>query len=214
MTNSQVMRIAILGTGGVGLALARALSTVGHDVTLGSRTPGAHDALPARVLSYADAARAAEVVVNATPGRVSLQTLTAVVSTWLDGKILLDAANAGTDDGELLYPKGSLAERLQQAFPGARVVKALSTVNTSVMTAPGILPVSTTAFIADAKRTVAELIVDLGWPGRQILDLGELTSAWAIEHYYPLFLATYQALRTLRFNIAVVTESTERTPPC
>ena len=203
----------MLGTGGVGFTLARALSAAGHDVTLGSRVPEAHEGLPVRVLGYAEAARSAEVVVNATPGRVSLQTLIAVGSAWLDGKILLDAANAGADDGSLVYPNGSLAGELQRAFPAARVVKALSTFNTSVMTEPGILPVPTTAFIAgddlDAKRTVAELIVDLGWPGQQILDLGGLDAARAIEHYYPLFLATYQALRTLRFNIGVVTEATQ-----
>lgn len=81
------MRIAILGTGGVGFALAQALSAAGHDVTLGSRTPEARDGLPVQALGYADAARSAELVVNATPGRVSLQTLTAVGRSWLDGNI-------------------------------------------------------------------------------------------------------------------------------
>ena len=38
---------------------------------------------------------------NATPGRASLAALTAVESGWLDGTILLDAANAATADGLL-----------------------------------------------------------------------------------------------------------------
>lgn len=210
------MRIAILGAGGVGFALSRALHAAGHQVSLGSRAPRLRDGLPVPVLHHLEAARDADLVVNATPGSVSLETLTALGDAWLDGKVLLDLANAATDEGALLYPNASLAEHLQRAFPRAMVVKALSTFNTSVMTSPGILPQATTAYIAgddaDAKRAVAELVVDVGWSGDRILDLGDLAAARAIEHYYPLFLATYRALQTLVFNVAVVTEDGRGAP--
>ena len=81
---------------------------------------------------------------------------------------------------------------------------------------PGAPSANTTAYIAgddaDAKRAVAELVVDLGWSGDRILDLGDLAAARAIEHYYPLFLATYRALHTLVFNVAVVTEDGRGAP--
>lgn len=50
--------IAVLGNGRVGGNLAKALTLAGHEVTVVDREPGA----------AADAARAARIVINATPG--------------------------------------------------------------------------------------------------------------------------------------------------
>ncbi|MFJ1758092.1 NADPH-dependent F420 reductase [Kitasatospora sp. NPDC088134] len=171
--------IAVLGNGRVGGNLARALAGAGHQVTAVDREPGA----------AADAARAAEVVVNATPGAGSLERLTALRAE-LRGKILVDVSNATVDgpDGlpaDLVYPGSSLAEQLQEALPETRVVKTLNTMLFPVMTAPATLAQAPTAFLSgddpQAKQTVRALLTDLGWQQEWITDLGGIRTARATE---------------------------------
>ncbi|MEY9874600.1 putative dinucleotide-binding enzyme [Streptacidiphilus sp. MAP12-33] len=171
--------IAVLGNGRVGGNLATALTRAGHQVTVADRTPGA----------AGDAARTAEVVINATPGAGSLDRL-AALRAELQGKILVDVSNATTDgpDGlpaDLLYPGSSLAEQLQEALPETRVVKTLNTMLFPVMTAPDILAQPPTAFLSgedpQAKQTVRELLTDLGWRTEWIADLGGIQTARATE---------------------------------
>ena len=60
------MKIGILGTGHVARLLASAWANAGHQITLGSRDPGAKR-LDFSVKTLADTVRWADVVVNATP---------------------------------------------------------------------------------------------------------------------------------------------------
>ena len=172
-------KIAILGRGRVGGSLGAALARAGHEVTSAGREPGA----------AARAAAGARFVVNATPGGGSLERLSALRAE-LDGRILIDVANATVDGpdglpGALRYPDGSLAERLQAALPGTRVVKTLNTMLYPVMTAPAALATPPTAFLSgadpEAKREVAGLLGDLGWRPDWITDLGGIESARAVE---------------------------------
>ncbi|MEU2588983.1 NAD(P)-binding domain-containing protein [Streptomyces avermitilis] len=167
--------IAVLGNGRVGGNLATALTRAGHEVTVADRTPGA----------AADAARTAQIVINATPGAGSLDRLAA-----LRNKILVDVSNATVDgpDGlpaDLIYPGSSLAEQLQEALPETRVVKTLNTMLFPVMTAPATLAQTPTAFLSgddpQAKQTVRELLTDLGWCKEWITDLGGIQTARATE---------------------------------
>ncbi|MGP3769725.1 NADPH-dependent F420 reductase [Streptomyces sp. SDT5-1] len=188
--------IGILGAGRVGTTLAHALTAAGHHVTVGRR---GHDAgIPAAspaegpALRYADhatTARTADVVINATPGDSALDRLTALRAE-LAGKILIDVSNATHDDadglpGDLCYPGSSLAEHLQAALPDTHVVKTLNTMLFMVMTAPGSLTQPPTAFLSgnsdEAKKTVIELLNDLGWQSDWIQDLGDVTTARATE---------------------------------
>ncbi|MFJ6988072.1 MULTISPECIES: NADPH-dependent F420 reductase [unclassified Streptomyces] len=171
--------IAVLGRGRVGGGLASAFVRAGYEVTTAGREPGA----------AASAVREADVVVNATPGAGSLERLTALRAE-LDGKILIDVSNATTDgpDGlpaDLLHPGSSLAEQLQEALPGTRVVKTLNTMLFPVMTAPASLAQAPVAFLsgddAGAKETVAGLLADLGWRREWITDLGGVRTARATE---------------------------------
>ncbi|KQV14509.1 MULTISPECIES: NADPH-dependent F420 reductase [unclassified Kitasatospora] len=171
--------IAVLGNGRVGGNLATALTRAGHQVTAVDRSPGA----------AADAARTAEIVINATPGAGSLERL-AALREELHGKILIDVSNATTDgpDGlpaDLVYPGSSLAEQLQEALPETRVVKTLNTMLFPVMTAPAALTQAPTAFLSgddpQAKQTVRELLTDLGWSKEWITDLGGIRTARATE---------------------------------
>ncbi|AUY53692.1 NAD(P)-binding domain-containing protein [Streptomyces sp. CB01881] len=171
--------IAVLGNGRVGGNLAQALIRAGHEVTAVGREPGA----------AADAARAAQIVINATPGASSLERLTALRGE-LRGKILVDVSNATVDgpDGlpaDLIHPGTSLAEQLQEALPETRVVKTLNTMLFPVMTEPAALAQAPTAFLSgddpQAKQTVRELLTDLGWQQEWITDLGGIETARATE---------------------------------
>lgn len=172
-------KIAVLGNGRVGSNLAAAFRKGGHEVTTADRTSGA----------AASAIRTSDIVINATPGAGSLERLTALRGD-LDGKLLIDVSNASTDgpDGlpaDLLYPGSSLAEQLQEALPGTRVVKTLNTMLYPVMTAPTMLGVAPSVFLsgddAVAKESVRELLTSLGWQDAWITDLGGIQTARATE---------------------------------
>lgn len=171
--------IAVLGNGRVGGNLATALTGAGLEVTVADSAPGA----------AARAARTARIVINATPGAGSLDRL-AALREELRGKILVDVSNATTDGPDglpagLLHPGSSLAEQLQEALPETRVVKTLNTMLYPVMTAPATLAQAPTAFLSgddpQAKQTVRELLVQLGWHEDWITDLGGIQTARATE---------------------------------
>ncbi|RAJ36131.1 hypothetical protein K353_04871 [Kitasatospora sp. SolWspMP-SS2h] len=184
--------IGILGAGRVGTNLAAKLSAAGHRVTLGVRNPAeaaTPGTAPRITTDQRTAARTADIVINATPGDTALARLTDLRAE-LAGKLLVDVSNATRDaddglPGELCYPGSSLAERLQAALPGTRVVKTLNTMLFTVMTAPETLATPPTAYLSgddpDAKRTVTGLLGDLGWQPAWIEDLGGITTARATE---------------------------------
>jgi predicted dinucleotide-binding enzyme len=201
------MKIGILGTGHVAQSLGDAWRGAGHDVTLGSRDPEGRPDLGLDVAERGAVVASADVVVNATLGRVSVDAAQAIGAGAFAGKVLIDVANANTPDFQLVYPNASLAEALQEALPEAKVVKALNTFNTSVMVHPSAVPPSST-FIsgddAEAKATVASLLQNLGWPADAIIDLGPIASARGPEHYFLMFAALLQAFGSPVFNIRVV----------
>ncbi|WP_437815225.1 NADPH-dependent F420 reductase [Sorangium sp. So ce1078] len=181
--------IGILGSGRVATVLANKLAGAGHTITIGTRDPArAADRWPgARVelRDPAETARQAAVVVNATPGETSVERLGALRDE-LKGKILIDVSNATLRDrdglpGSLLYPNGSVAERLQGALPETAVVKTLNTMLFTVMADPTSLRVRPTAFLSGndegAKAVVGGLLGDLGWPADWIEDLGDIATA-------------------------------------
>jgi 8-hydroxy-5-deazaflavin:NADPH oxidoreductase len=200
------MKIAVLGTGRVGTALADALVGAGHDVTVGSRQPEDHSDSSAVVTSLARAIEEGDVVITAIPGGAAIDTLVSF-ATELSGKILLDVSNAVNREG-LIYPNSSLGEHLQRTLPDTLVVKSLNTVNTSVMVSPDALEWPTTVFLsgddADAKSTISTILASLGWGADSQLDLGGIETARGPEHYFLLFLAALGALGTPTFNVAVV----------
>ena len=200
------MKIAILGTGPVGIALGKAFVDKGHDVTFGSRS-GTKEGLPAPVTTTKDAAASADVILTALPGTATVSTLESVGDDVLAGKVILDVSNAVSSDGTLAYPNDSVGRRVQERFPQAKVVKSLSTMFHGVMTDPTAIGV-TTVFLsgddADAKITVKSLLSDLGWPESSQLDLGGIATAVGPEHYIPLFFASLAVVGTPMYNINVI----------
>ncbi|MEV8587674.1 NAD(P)-binding domain-containing protein [Streptomyces sp. NPDC051180] len=212
------MHIAVLGTGEVGRRLATKLASLGHEVTMGSRTADNAEAVKWAEEhggghgTFADAAAPAELVVNATGGLVSLAVLQAAGADNLRGKVLVDVSNA-LDFSEGFPPKvvtpegGSLAEQLQRAFPDTRVVKTLNTMTNTVMVDPDRVPGAHNVFLSGddeaAKAVVAGLLGSFGWPADRIVDLGDLSSARATEQLMQLWLRLYGVLGTGDFNLAV-----------
>lgn len=198
------MRIAVLGTGMVGRALAEKLRELGHDVVVGSRSAG-EDAQ-----SFADAAAHGELVVNATNGEHALDALAQAGAENLRGKVLIDVTNPldfsrGRPPTLSVCNDRSLGELIQSAHPEARVVKTLNTVNANVMVEPSLVSGPHDIFVsgddAEAKATVTELLESFGWSREHILDLGDITTARGPEMYLPLWLRLFGVAGTPNFNI-------------
>ncbi|MCW2601174.1 MAG: putative oxidoreductase, coenzyme F420-dependent [Frankiales bacterium] len=176
------MRIAVLGSGPVGTALAKGYTRHGHEVRIGNRT-GVAEGFDAG--HYADVAAWAELVVLAVRGEVS-EELVRGLALELEGKVLIDATNPldhSTGRPELFVGfDDSLGERVQRAAPGARVVKAYNTVGNPLMVDPDLVGGPPTMFLAGdddaAKATVVALLEDTGW---DTADLGGIESSRHLE---------------------------------
>jgi 8-hydroxy-5-deazaflavin:NADPH oxidoreductase len=226
------MKIAVLGTGMVGRTLASALAGLGHDVVIGTRDVDATLAVSepdrmgnapfaqwqadhpdVRLLTFADAGAHGDVVVNATAGGVSLAALEAAGADNLAGKVLVDVANSldlsqGMPPTLSVVNTDSVGEQIQRAFPDARVVKTLNTMNAVVMVDPARLPGDHDVFMAgddaDAKENVRGLLRGFGWKDGNIVDLGGIRSARGAEMYVPLWLSLMSVFGTVDYNIKVV----------
>jgi len=102
----------------------------------------------------------------------------------------------------------SLGEQIQKAFPEARVVKTLNTVNCQLMVDPARLGGGDhDMFVAgndpSAKGRVVELL--RGWFGwKTVHDLGDITCARGTEMYLPLWIRMWGSLGTADFNVKFV----------
>jgi predicted dinucleotide-binding enzyme len=200
------MRIGILGTGRVAQTLAGPWAAAGHDIQFGSRDPQSKS-LDFPVGSLADTVTTTDIVVNATPGAASLQTLTALGAERFAGKTVIDVANASTPAFDLVYPNSSLGEQLQAALPTAKIVKTMNTAAMTIITNPAAIGPSSVFLSGDdpgAKTEVSALLADLGWPPDSIVDLGGIRSARGTEHYFLMFAALIQARKSPDFNILLV----------
>jgi len=215
------MKITVLGTGAVGRAVAGRLDDLGHDVSMATRDPAAtagreehaswaesHSGV--QLLSFAGSAAGADVVVNALGGDIALGVLEEV-GPDLAGRVLVDLSNPldhshGFPPRLFVKDDDSLAEMIQRAHPQARVVKALNTMNNSVMVDPQRLGEPTTVFVsgddAEAKATVTSLLEELGH--EDVIDLGPLESARGAEMWLPLWIRIAMSLGGSDFNIKVV----------
>jgi predicted dinucleotide-binding enzyme len=220
------MRISVLGTGIAGRTLAGALAAAGHDVVVGTRDVGETAARPdvaewmtghadVRLVPLAEAGAHAEVIVNATNGDGTLAALRGAAdgASGLAGIVVADVSNpldfsAGFPPTLSVANTDSLGEQVQAAFPAARVVKTLNTVNAQVMVRPGALQGDHQVFVAgedaDAKAVVTGLLRDLGWPAPSVVDLGGIRAARATEMYLPLWLALMGEVGSPVFNIGIV----------
>lgn len=213
------MKIGILGTGMVGSAIASKLVACGHEVTMGSRSATNEKALAwaqqagarAHAGTFAQAAVFGELVFVCTAGAGTLAALQAAGADALGDKIVIDVSNP-LDFSRGMPPRlsvcndDSLGEQVQRAFPTARVVKTLNTINCNLMVEASRVPGEHAVFVAGndagAKASVEQLLRrDFGW--RHVVDLGDITGARATEMYLPLWLRLWGTLGTADFNVGI-----------
>ena len=215
------MKIAVLGTGMVGQAIGSRLAELGHEVRMGSRTAGnakavewAKQAQGASEGTFADTASFGEIVFNCTSGSASLDALAAAGADNLAGKVLVDVANP-LDFSQGMPPTlsvcntDSLGEQIQRAFPEARVVKALNTMNCNIMVNPALVGngehhTFLSGNDAEAKQQVKALLQSFGWQEACVLDLGDISTARGTEAWLPLWLRIWGATGSGSFNLRIV----------
>ena len=188
------MKVAILGTGSVGQALARGFVALGHDTAFGSREPNGATAQKAiaaapgtRAALFANAAKDAELVVLATPWSGTQNAIALAGAANLAGKVVIDVTNpldfAGGKPRLALGFDTSAGEQVQAWAPQARVVKAFNTVGNGMMFKPKLRQ-APTMFIAGndagAKETVTGLLKQFGW---ETSDLGGIEAARLLEPF-------------------------------
>jgi len=190
------MKIAVIGSGSVGAALAKQWIRAGHAVVFGARNPdseklkSALEATPgARSASVAAAAESAEVVVLATPWPATEAAVAACRD--LTGKTVLDCTNPLVSlDGLAVGHTASGGEEVARWAQGARVVKVFNTVGANVMTDPDFGGQAATMLYcgddAQAKQTAHQLAADCGFDP---VDAGPLRQARLLEPMAMLWIS-------------------------
>ena len=222
------MKFGIIGTGVVAQTLGTKLVELGHDVVLGTRDPKKLDEKKnfastlrewlqstgnqAKVMTFPEAARHGDLLINATMGEISIEALTRAEVGAVGAKVLIDGANEldfskGMPPGALASQTNCLAEKIQTAFPKLRVVKTFNTVSAPVMTNPKAVGGGNhTIFVSgndkDAKAEVSRLLASFGWT--DILDLGDISSARGPEMYMAMWIRLWGATQTGMLNVKVV----------
>jgi 8-hydroxy-5-deazaflavin:NADPH oxidoreductase len=162
------MRIAILGAGNVGGALARLWTEAGYDVqtarSTGHPTP-------------AEIGPASDVVAVCVPWQAAESALAACGG--LSGKVIIDCTNplAPNLEGLLVGGTTSAAERIQQLYPDASVVKAFNSVGAGLFGA-GAVDGFFCGDDAAAKQKVEELVAAARF---RPVDVGPLRNARYLE---------------------------------
>jgi predicted dinucleotide-binding enzyme len=216
------MKIAVLGTGMVGDTIGSKLIDLGHEVFMGSRTASNEKAKAfeakhngrARAGKFSEAASYGEILFNCTAGAGSINALEMADERNIAGKIIVDISNPldfspGNPPILSLSNTSSLGEEIQKRFPDTKVVKALNTMWCGLMVNPSLINEGDhNTFICgndySAKEKVKEILISFGWKGKNILDLGDITSARGMEMYLPLWLRIWGATKNGAFNIKIV----------
>jgi hypothetical protein len=226
------MKIGILGTGVVGQTIAEKLSQLGHSVMMGTRDKQATLAKTGKdnfgrppfsewlknnskvqFGTYSDAASFGEFLVNATSGTGSIEALKLAGENNMANKVLLDISNPldfskGMPPTLTICNTDSLGEQIQRTFPKLKVVKSLNTLNAYLMVNPGLLPEPTNIFMngndLDAKSEVRKLLSSFGWNSKDIIDMGDISTARGTEQILPIWVRLWGTLQTPMFNFKIV----------
>lgn len=218
------MNIGVLGTGAVGDAIATALIEKGHSVMMGSRNKGNEKSTAwvskagnnASEGTFSDAAKFGEIIFACLSGEHALSVIKSIDTSSVSGKILIDVTNP-LDFSQGMPPRilkefqdVSLAEKIQEALPGAHVVKALNTVNFKLMVDARVVNSGRhNLFLCgndiNAKNAVKHLLVDnFHWIAESLIDLGDIKAARCTEAIVPFWVLVWQSIGTPLFNFNVV----------
>ena len=185
-------RLAIVGAGKLGLALARSALAAGYKVAIAGSGPPERISLQVDVLAKGAAAKTvddvvafSELVVLAVP----THRLRELPADLFDGKILVDATNYWPDvDGdipEFANAPGGTSTAIQAHFPGAHVVKSLNQLSYHELDeyrrahgAPDRIAIAAAGEDRLAVKAVMDLIDDLGFGP---IDAGALENGRLLE---------------------------------
>ena len=183
------MKVAIIGSGNVGGAVATAAKNTGHEVTVadleGTETLATlRDELGvAATNSNVEAIVDSDVIVLAIPFG-AVESVVTELADHVGDKIVLDVTNPLKADLSGLQTDGgtSGAELVQRQLPQAKVVKAFNTVLAANQASPTVDGVQLDGFVAgddaDAKKHVLHLLEEIGF---RPVDVGPLSSARYLE---------------------------------
>lgn len=179
------MKVAIIGAGNVGKALATSITRAGHDVTLSGTTPESARAAALQVgVASADdnisAVGEADIVIIAVPYVGAGEEVASEIRSAVAGRTVVDATNPVKLDYSGLATNGSsAAEEFQRRMPEAKVVKAFNTIFAANQANPSA---GIDGFVAGddqaAKRQVLDLVESMGF---MPLDVGPLSAARHLE---------------------------------
>ena len=191
-------RLAVIGAGKFGTAVARAAVAAGYDTVLAARGPAEDMALMieiivpgARAVSLDEAVAHADLVVLAVPSF----RFRDLPPDRFAGKILVDPINYWTQtdgfDAELAADPSRTSEVVQRHFASARVVKSLNQLGYHQFEderrprgTPGRIAMAAAGDDRDAVRQVLALIDDLGFDP---VDAGPLSAGAPLGPGGPAF---------------------------
>ena len=214
-------KITVFGTGVVGNTIGKKLIQLGYTVMMGSRTATNEKALTwvdangknASAGTFADAASFGEVIFNCTKGEIALEIFEQAGIENFKNKLIVDISNPldfSKGMPPTLIPEytntNSLGEEIQKLLPEANVVKTLNIVNCEVMVDPAKSGGDPTMFISgnnnEAKEKVKAILNQFGW--KDIIDLGDITTARGTEMLLPIWLRTYMATGNGYFAFKII----------
>ena len=182
------MKVAIIGAGNVGTALATALTRAGHKVTITARDP--NNATKAAESSGADAGSSnaaavdqADVIITAVPA-TSIAEVAAEIREPASGKPVFDVTNrmAPTEKGLDMDTSSSNAEDLAAMLPASPVVKAFNTLFASNQADPTADGVQLDGYVAADDEAATATVLDLvESSGLHPVDVGPLKRARQLE---------------------------------
>ena len=181
------MKVAIIGSGNVGKALASSATRAGHAVTLTATSPDkakevARATMARAAASNQEAVKDAELVVLAVPAD-KVDDVVASLAPELDGKVTIDVTNRFNpkDPGSTL-DGSSMAEKIQKRAPKAHVVKAFNYAFASNMSDPNVDGTNLDAFVAGDDKAAKDKALEFARSiGFRPIDAGPLSMARALE---------------------------------
>ncbi len=195
------MKLAFIGIGKVGFALANRLQQQGHDIIVAHDNPQSDSVVQAlqknpafQTATLQEAIHQAAVIFLATPFKINETLLPALD---FHQKILIDCTNpVGPGLSHGLKSVRSGAEQIQEWAPTARVVKSYTIYGFENLANPtfdnyAVRPVMLIAGDdAESKTTVQQLNTALGF---DTLDTGALAQALHLEHMTLLWVTMVRA---------------------
>jgi predicted dinucleotide-binding enzyme len=167
------MKLAIIGKGNVGTAIAKGLGKKGHEIKFGHRDPKE---------PVGEAANWGEIIILAIPHGAASEASNEIGSL-ADGKTVLDVSNALNEQGELAVGfTTSAAEEIQKKLPKAHVVKAFNTVFAQNQSVGKIGKEQLALFVAGDNKKAKQTVMKLGQEiGFESIDVGPLKMARYLE---------------------------------